>query len=413
MAIAFASASQDIVIDAYAVDVLRPEEHGVATGARIAFYRVGMQTAGALSITLAGFVSWRLVVALLALLYLPMLVVTWIAPEPEERVINPKTLRQAVWLPFLGFLSRHRALEILAFVLLYKLADSLSQSLLRPFLIDMGYNEIDRGLALGTVGLIGTLGGTFIGGALTTVLGLGRSLWLFGFLQIFSNLGYILIILSDVNRPLMYGAMTFETFTTGTGMGAFGVLLLRITQKRFSATQYALFSSLFALPRLAAGPVTGFVVDAVGWMPFFWFTMAAGVPGLVLLARFVPLRAREPEFTVEPPRYREPLSTASLTVRGLAGGALGWSGALIVMATLGAIKSARLAGVTDFEFSATLQAILQPVRVADVMQLAGSVVFGVICGLLTAAVFAARHRQPDEDESRFTEAPTTKPDGRA
>ena len=145
-------------------------------------------------------------------------------------------MRDSVWLPFLGFLSRHRALEILAFVLLYKLADQLSQSLMRPFLHDMGYTGLDRGLGLGTVGLIGTLVGTFLGGAATSVFGLGRCLWIFGFLQIFSNFGYILVAQADVNRPLMYGAMGFETLTTGTGMGAFGVLLLRLTQKRFCCT---------------------------------------------------------------------------------------------------------------------------------------------------------------------------------
>jgi len=231
-AIAFASASQDIVIDAYAVDVLRPEEHGIAVGARTAFYRAAMYVAGALSITAASWISWPLVTAGLALLYLPMLVVTWKAPEAEETIPQPKTLSEAVWLPFLGFLSRHRALEILAFVIFYKFADQLAQSLQRPFLVDMGYSDLDRGLALGTVGLIGTLVGTFLGGAVTTSLGLGHSLWVFGLLQIFSNLGFILVSQSEVNRPLMYGAMGFETLTTGLGMGAFGVLLLRMTQKR-------------------------------------------------------------------------------------------------------------------------------------------------------------------------------------
>jgi len=268
-AIAFASASQDIVIDAYAVDVLRPEEHGIAVGARTAFYRAAMYVAGALSITAASWISWPLVTAGLALLYLPMLVVTWKAPEAEETIPQPKTLSEAVWLPFLGFLSRHRALEILAFVIFYKFADQLAQSLQRPFLVDMGYSDLDRGLALGTVGLIGTLVGTFLGGAVTTSLGLGHSLWVFGLLQIFSNLGFILVSQSEVNRPLMYGAMGFETLTTGLGMGAFGVLLLRMTQKRFSVTQYALFSSLFGLPRLIAGPITGFTVHAVGWTSFF------------------------------------------------------------------------------------------------------------------------------------------------
>jgi PAT family beta-lactamase induction signal transducer AmpG len=105
---------------------------------------------------------------------------------------------------------------------------------------------------------------------------------------------------SPVNRPLMYGATGFESFTSGLGTGAFAVLLLRLTEKRFSATQYAVFSSLFGLPRLIAGPLAGFLVDTFGWRTFFWITIAAGVPGLLLLARFVPLGVREPALEVGP-----------------------------------------------------------------------------------------------------------------
>ena len=404
-AIAFASASQDIVIDAYAVDVLRPREQGIAVGARTAFYRAAMYVAGALSITMASWVSWSMVNVLLALLYLPMLVVTWRAPAPEEKIPIPRTLRQAVWQPFLGFLARRRALEILAFVVFYKLADQLAQSLQRPFLVDMGYSDLDRGLALGTVGLIGTLVGTFFGGALTTWLGLGHSLWIFGLLQIFSNIGFILVSQSEVHRPLMYGAMGFETLTTGLGMGAFGVLLLRMTQKRFSATQYALFSSLFALPRLVAGPITGFTVNAVGWTAFFWMTMLAGIPGLVLLARFVPPGMRDPTFTVEPPREREPLSTAALGLRAAVGGLFALTMALVTMAGMAELNAARENAAAGFDLVSSLSALIRPETITARIQLLGSIVFGVACALLTAAVFAARHgasvdpRPPEEDAS--------------
>jgi PAT family beta-lactamase induction signal transducer AmpG len=308
LAIAFASATQDIAIDAYAVDVLHQDEQGVAVGARTALYRAAMFVAGGLAITLTGMFSWPLVCIGLAAMYLPMLLLTLRAPEPEEPLPPPRSLRDAIWLPFLEFLSRHQALPILAFVLLYKLSDNLAQSLLRPFLKDMGYDSFHRGVALATLGIVFTLAGTFLGGALTGVISLGRSLWLFGFLQIFSNVGYILVASAPVNLPLMYGAMSFENFTTGLGMGAFGVLLLRMTRKRFSATQYALFSSLFGLPRILAGPVSGYTVHALGWTNFFWFTMAAGIPGMILLARFVPWSVREPEFHVKALSRSEPLT---------------------------------------------------------------------------------------------------------
>ena len=388
LAIAFASASQDIAVDAYAVDVLRPEEQGPAVGARIALYRAALFVSGGLSITLAAAVSWPLVNACLAVLYLVALVITWRAPEPERTAPPPASLRSAVWHPFLGFLARHRALEILAFVAFYKFADQLAQSLTRPFLIDMGYSAFDRGFALATVGLAATLTGTFVGGVATTLMGLGHSLWVFGLLQIFSNVGYVVLASRPVDVPLMYAATGFEMLTSGLGTGAFSVLLLRLTQKRFSATQYALFTSLFSLPRLIAGPLAGFLVDAVGWRTFYLLTLACGIPGMILLARFVPPGVREPRFTVEPPTHRAPLDGAALAWRGVCGGALVVGAAALLVASVAAAKAAREGG--PFDVGTALTALLQPSAGADWIQLLGIAVVGIVAGLFTAAVFAAR-----------------------
>jgi len=296
LATAFASASQDIAIDAYAVEVLRPDEQGVAVGARIAIYRAGMFVAGGVAITLAGLWSWPAVFLLLSLCYLPLMAVTWRAPASDyDRIPPPSSLGAAAWEPVAAFFSRPRALELFAFIILYKLSDNLATALIRPFLVQTGFNDFDVGVATATIGLAATLFGTFVGGLLTTAWGLGHALWLFGALQILANLGYVAVAEVGVNRPLMYGAMAFESLAIGMGTGAFSVLLLRMTQKRFSATQYALFSSLFALPRIFAGPVTGFLVDAIGWRDFFLVTMAVGVPGLVVLQRISPLGRREPE----------------------------------------------------------------------------------------------------------------------
>ena len=391
LAIAFAAATQDIAIDAYAVDVLRKEEQGVAVSARTAIYRAAMTASGGIAIYVASKLGWPAVNAGLALLFLPMVVVTWKAPEPEGRIVAPRTLREAVWLPFLGCLSRHRALEILAFVVFYKLADNLSQSLLRPFLNDMGYNELDRGLWLGTVGVAITITGAFIGGLAWTAIGLGHSLLIFGFLQIFSNVGYLLITYWQGNRPLMFAAMSFELVTTGLGMGAFGVLLLRMTQKRFSATQYALFSSLFGLPRILAGPVTGFAVDAAGWRVFFVGTMVAGIPGLLLLQRFAPLGVRDPEFTVEPQRDRRPLTTAQLWLRGLGGAAVGLLTCAPLLAALDALKAMRADPGRGFEMAAALAGIFQPSTTGDWLRLLVLFVIAAAGALITAAISAARH----------------------
>ena len=295
LAIAVASASQDIAIDAYSVEILRPEEQGVAVGARVAFYRAAMAVSGGVAITLAARIGWPAVNVLLALVYLPILVLTWKAPDPETEPSPPRTLADAVWQPLVGLFSRPRALEILAFVVLYKLSDQLTQALTRPFLIDMGYNADQRGVALATITLVATVGGAFIGGWVTTLAGLGHALWIFGFLQVLSNAGYLgLSWLSAPNPSLMYAAAGFELGTSGMGTGAFSVLLLRLTEKRFSATQYALLSSLFALPRVVAGPAAGFAVSAVGWSTFFAATIVLGIPGLLMLAKFVPLGVREP-----------------------------------------------------------------------------------------------------------------------
>jgi PAT family beta-lactamase induction signal transducer AmpG len=391
LAVALASATQDIAIDAYAVEVLRPEEQGAAVGARVALYRAAMVVSGGGAITLAGRFGWPAVNVLLALVYVPMLLLTWKAPEPEEHAPPPRSLRDAVWLPFLGFLARHRALEILAFVLLYKFADQLAQALTRPFLIDMGYNADHRGIALATVGMVATVAGAFVGGWVTTLVGLGHSLWIFGVLQIFSNLGYyFLSVAGGPNLPLMYAATSFELLTSGLGTGAFSVLLLRMTQKRFSATQYALFSSLFALPRLLAGPVTGFVVDAVGWPTFFLSTLALGIPGLLMLARFVPIGVKEPVFTVEEVTRRRPLSAGGLTWRGVAGGLLSGAGAFFLVAILATLRSLREAPAAGFDLVTAARQVASPASIADWVQLAGVAIFAVIGGLFVAAVAAAR-----------------------
>ncbi|MEM7353675.1 MAG: MFS transporter [Acidobacteriota bacterium] len=390
LAIAFASASQDIAIDAYAVEVLEKNEQGAVVGARIAAYRAAMYVAGGLTITLAGATSWPLTNVLLALLFLPMMLITWKAPPPSVEPAQPQTLREAVWQPFLEFLGRHRALEILAFVFLYKIADNLADGLLRPFLFDKGYSHFDRGFSLATLGLVGIVGGTFIGGLWTNVLGLGRALWVFGFLQIFSNLGYVLVARADAHQLLMYGALSFEKFTSGLGTGAFSVLLLRMTRKRFSATQYALFSSLFSLPRIVAGPIAGFTVDAVGWEWFFWGTIVAGIPGLLMLQRFSPLGVREPEFIVEAPRRRRPLSAAALTLRGVIGALLGFAFAASCSALLAAMKAAR-GDDGVFDFTAAWVDLLQPGAISDWLGLLGFGIFAAVIGLSTAAVFAARH----------------------
>jgi MFS transporter, PAT family, beta-lactamase induction signal transducer AmpG len=389
LAVAVASASQDIVIDAYAVETLQKDEQGAASGARTAMYRLALLVSGGLSITLAARWGWPAVNALMAFVYLPMLIITWKSPEPDVKAPAPRTLREAVWQPFLSFLTRRQALEILAFVVLYKFADQLAQALTRPFLIDMGYSADHRGIALATIGAGATIVGSIIGGWLTTLVGLGHSLWIFGFLQLFSNAGYFFLSrLSEPSLPAMYAATGFELLTSGMGTGAFTVLLLRLTEKRFSATQYALFSSLFALPRVIAGPITGFAVDALGWSAFFLSTMVIGIPGLVMLARFVPFGVREPNFDVrETTDVATPSFSGALVARGLFGGFLAGALSIAALALANALSIMRSTPAAAFDVRAAFWRVVQPSGTGDWLQ-----IFGILaCALVGGLFVAARH----------------------
>jgi MFS transporter, PAT family, beta-lactamase induction signal transducer AmpG len=387
-AIAFASATQDIAFDGYAVEVLRREEYGIASGARTAFYRAGMLVAGGVSITLAASLSWTVVNVLLAFLYVPTMLVTAAAPEPQGLPAPPRTLREAVWGPFLGFLGQHRALEILAFVVLYKLSDNLTQALTRPFLVQAGFDDFDVGVATATIGQAAAILGTLVGGMLTDRIGLGRALWIFGFLQMVSNLGYAAVAQVGANRPLMYAAQAFELGSSGLGTGAFGVLMLRLTQKRFSATQFALLSSLFTVPRILSGPVAGVLADAIGWRDFFVLTVVFGIPGMAMLARFVPWGVRDVEFEVRAPVRGTPVSRGGVLARGLGGALAALVAGLAAVGLVGGLSGLR--AHRGFAVLPALQAVLQPARLNDGLTAAALVILAVLVGLATAAAVVAR-----------------------
>lgn len=405
MLISFASASQDIAIDAYAVESLRPGEHGVAVGVRVMMYRVGMWFTGNIAISLGPMIGWRWTLLIQAVVYLALIPVTVLAPEPDQPPAPPKTLREAAWLPFVGFAQRSSALQIIGFLLLYKLADNLAQTLQRPFLLQVGYDAADVGVGTGIVTLIATVAGTFLGGLMTAPMGVGRSLWFFGFLQAISNVGYAIVaqLRPDRAEPvtfghwlLMYVAMGVEAGTSGMGTGAFNVLLLRLTEKRFSATQYALLSSIFGLGRTITGPIAGSLADAIGWRDFFLLTILAAIPGMVMLQRFVPWGSREiPPASLEVEQARAgvagtgpPGERSSPVAAGVVGGLLGIGMAGIANAVLAALKAAR--GGKPFDVAGPLAALVAPGTTSQYIDTFGSLLFGVVLGLATAAFIAAR-----------------------
>jgi PAT family beta-lactamase induction signal transducer AmpG len=408
--IAFASASQDIVYDAYAVEVLEKHEHGAAVGARSATYRLGLWLSGNIAISLAPVWGWHWTLAVQAALYVALLPVTVFAPEPPEPPGRPTTLRDALWQPFVGFLGRPRALEITAFVLLYRLADSIAGALVSPFLLQKGFSAFDVGVVRGGVGVGGTVFGTMVGGVLAGRVGVGRALWICGVLQIVSNAGYAAVAeidpaLAAVRLPLLeesvslplQSAIFIETMTGGMGWGAFGVLLLRLTDKRFSATQYALFSSLVGLARTFVGPPAGVMADALGWRDFFLLTMAFGVPGMVMLRRFVPWGQEPRELSgdaVEPLPPGPPWRPGVLWAGGLGAGLCVTGLSLALSGLMAAVKAWRAAPATErtFDFLAGLKTVALPPHWSEGVDLASALAFGLVGGIAVAAGLAARGR---------------------
>src|SRR5262249_26724919 len=310
--IAFGSASQDIVLAVYAVEVLERSEQGLAVGARNAIARSAVLIAGALTITAGQRLGWPPVFTVLAMMFVPLAGVVLWSPDPEAAVLPPRSLRRAVFDPLIELFRRSGALPILGFLVLYKFGENPPTALIRPFLIQKCYAPEDVGVGTATIGLVALIVGAFLGGVTTDRIGLTRSLWLFGVIQSVGFLGYIVIdrltpgspcaggVVGAVVQPLshralMLAAIGVENLCQGMATGAFGVMLLRRTQNPSSATQYALFSSIFAVGRIVTGPIAGFTADAIGWTPFYLCATAASIPGLVLLQRFAPLGGREPQ----------------------------------------------------------------------------------------------------------------------
>jgi PAT family beta-lactamase induction signal transducer AmpG len=322
--------------------------------------------------------------------YLPCLLITLWADEPEVRQVAPTSLREAVWEPFLGLLARPRAIEILAFVVLFKLADAFAQSLQRPFFREIGFDLWDVGIVSSTIGTVGIMVGTFVGGLLTNSLGLGRALWITGFFQALSNVGYAWVSESGPVSWVLYAAMAFEYISSGLGTGAFGVLLLRLTEKRFSATQYALLSSLFALPRIFAGPPSGLLADTLGWTNFFLLTVVMAVPGMVMLSRFVPWSQRELRFEVSEMDHT-PLMDSGALMRWTA--VFGPISSALAIATLGALEASKIYRKdATFPWMAEIWRIVSPHTIGDGLSLLSSIAAGLVLGVTLAAIWLTRSR---------------------
>lgn len=283
--IAFCSASQDIVFDAWKTDVLPAEERGTGAAISVLGYRLGMLVSGGLALWLADrWLGWQGMYWLMAALLVPCIIATLLAPEPEDSIPVPKTLEQAVAAPLRDFFGRNNAWLILLLIVLYKLGDAFAMSLTTTFLIrGVGFDAGEVGVVNKTLGLLATIVGALYGGILMQRLSLFRALLIFGILQGVSNAGYWLLSVADKHMFSMAAAVFFENLCGGMGTAAFVALLMTLCNKSFSATQFALLSALSAVGRVYVGPVAGWFVEAHGWPTFYLFSVAAAVPGLLLL----------------------------------------------------------------------------------------------------------------------------------
>jgi PAT family beta-lactamase induction signal transducer AmpG len=297
IAIAFLSATQDIAIDAYRTDVLEEREVGAGIAIWVTGYRLALLLTGALALRWAEQFSWYVVYLLIAaLMGIGVLSAIW-APEPvsDETSGRPETLWDAVYLPFLDFFQRSgilRGVFILVFIVLYKLGDYLAANMTTPFLVKTGFTLSSIGDIKGGMGLVATIVGGLAGGAILSKIGINRSLWVFGGLQAVSNLSYLALSLAGKSYPLMVLTVNIENFCAGLGTAAFLGFLMNLCNPRFSATQYALLSSLVAVSREVFASPGGAIAQDIGWPSFFFLTFLVALPGLFLLPVFAPWNPR-------------------------------------------------------------------------------------------------------------------------
>jgi PAT family beta-lactamase induction signal transducer AmpG len=292
--VAFASASQDIVFDAYRTDIATAEQRGLAAALTVIGYRLAMLTSGALALVLvagtaaAPGLSWKATYLLMAALMAACVLVTLWGREPELIAPPPRTLEEAVLAPLREFFSRPGAVTLLALIVLYKLGDAFAGALTTAFLLrGAGFGLDDVAYVNKVMGLAATIVGALAGGALMIRLGLYRALMAFGILQAVSNLTFMWLALAGKSYPVMVLAVGFENFSGGMGTAAFVALLMALCDHRFTATQYALLSALASVGRVYVGPAAGFATDprylGLDWASFFFLTFAVALPGLALL----------------------------------------------------------------------------------------------------------------------------------
>jgi PAT family beta-lactamase induction signal transducer AmpG len=297
-AVAFLSATQDVAIDAYRRELLSNAELGLGNAVHVNAYRIAGLIPGSLSLILADHLPWEMVFAVTALFMLPGMAMTLLVAEPVVAGAPPRTLRDAVVEPFREFIGRagvRSALLVLGFIFFYKLGDSMCTALATPFYLDMGFSKSDIGLIAKNAGLWPSVVGALLGGLWMMKLGINRGLWLFGVVQVVSIFGFAWMsrigpfmnigVPEKVALALVIG---FEALGVGLGAAAFVAYIARATHPAYTATQFALFTSLAAVPRTFLNATTGWLVEQLGWFDFFMLCAMLALPGMLLLFKVAP-----------------------------------------------------------------------------------------------------------------------------
>lgn len=292
--VAFFSASQDIVVDAYRRESLPEAELGLGSALYVNGYRVGMLLAGGGGLILADWMSFEAMYRLMAAFMAGCVLVTLLAPEPPMPEGRPRSLREAVVLPFRDYFARDGAWLILAFILLYKLGDTMASAMTTPFYLDLGYTKTEIGAVVKLFGFWATIAGGTLGGIWILRAGMHRALWLFGFGQMISTFGFVVLAQLPPNEAALAAIVAIENLTAGMGTAAFVGFMAALTDRRFTATQYALLSSLMGVPRVLLSAPTGWLAQTMGWSGFFLLCALLAIPGLLLL-RWVTRLAAAPQ----------------------------------------------------------------------------------------------------------------------
>ncbi len=291
MCVTFFSASQDIVIDAYRREALADHELGLGSAMYVNGYRIGMLFASGGGLILADLMPFSAVFQLMAVMMLAGVITALFAREPDVVAGTPRTIKAAVIEPFLEFFHRDGALLFLAFILLYKLGEAMATSITTPFYLDLGFSKTEIGVVVKLFGFWAAIAGGTLGGILILRWGTNRALWIFGFLQMIATLGFMVLAHIGHDVSTLAAVITIENLAAGMGTSAFVGFMGALADKRFTATQYALLTSLMGVPRVIISAPTGWMAEMLGWSGFFIACTFIAVPGLLVLNRFAPWRS--------------------------------------------------------------------------------------------------------------------------